>query len=177
MIWESACWGTALGRLVTCPAHLDQPPVRDRWQLPHLITASAAHGAGNRKQSWPHWLSDPISEITTPSPLLFTNEETEDTTLSQGLAQVLLSPTHPNTPQQQWQTSTWPQKPPEPLNLSSASGPSPSLAEWDSHHTSGWPPWTTTAIRLSNWSFSSSHLTMSLYCPGIKFLLKAGAHR
>lgn len=99
MIWESACWGTALGRLVTCPAHLDQPPVRDRRQLPHLITASPAHGAGNRKQSWPHWLSDPISEITTPSPLLFTNEETEDTTLSQGLAQVLpLSHSPQHTP-------------------------------------------------------------------------------
>lgn len=37
-------------RLVTCPAHLVQLPVRDRLQLPHLISASPAHGAGSRKQ-------------------------------------------------------------------------------------------------------------------------------
>lgn len=151
--------------------------VQPTWpSLPPPITASLAlggSGEGSRKQKWPCWLSTPVPEMATPNPLSLQMRGLRTSGwpgTCPGLSPPPLGRTHPSGSGKLCQLAK--QKPDALPNPSSGSCCLTSLGP---QHEPGWPP--LALVRMSKGSFSSSHLTISLLCPGIKSSLTARARR
>lgn len=180
MMWEPICWATALlGGLVTCPAHLDRPPVRAERQLPHsssLPPQLMGWGAGSRDGLD----GSPSLSQRSPRPIpLFTNEETDDTRLCRDSPRPCLSPTTPTrlgissklllATRAYWapKSLSWSLLPHQP-RVPGQTWPAGVLT-----HPTGLPQ------PHCPKGHSQAHVRpcTSLHCPAIRSLLKAGAHR